>query len=267
MTISVSVISSPVYYLGDEIKVDVRLTNIEDHQDSISLPILASGKLKYDIFKILLNRTSVIDYEGLLVKAQPVLSTLDYNESVEFSVFLGREYDIKDLGRYSVCTNSFYDDSVEVDFEVLSGKGQPVKTWLDLESQNAAFKRAVKTFGTHTSYGATDQQFADLKIAHNKALSAFSFINSFGASVSSVIREPYKSVICSSGHHAKNTLEKFLDINTYMYDSMIYVFNSPDCQAGVFGFVWKSDVSKTVYLCEEYNNAVTYPTEANRYDT
>lgn len=270
MSILVEVRAEPYYLLGSEVPVSIKVKNTEETIDYIDLPILSSGKLKSDIFQVLFSEDPVVDYSGMLVKYKASPVSLSYNESVQFSVLLAREYKIQEPGFYTVCSSYFGDDHgvLKIKFEVLLG-AEPVQTWFDIAHTQLYAKKTFKSFGTHDVYGATDKQFEDLQVAHKKAVEASDHIaySGFTDDVPEELGDSYSSVICKAGYHAKSTLLKFKHVSKYISSHMQYIFKSPECQSGVYGFVYKSENEKKIYLCEEYDKAQSYPTKNERYDT
>lgn len=264
------------YELGDDIVATLTITNRELDSIGINIPVTASGKLKSDIFT-LSKDNEFIEYRGVFIKAKTEPVLLSFNQSIAFSFSLGREYEIESSGNYTLELNAeeypvASHAKTSCKFYVHSDSfSKPSLSWRQLEEESGRVSKILyKQFGTHTAHHAGDKQFADLKTAHEKALSVSSYINDFLSichdKLAGALHLTYQSIFCNQSLGWKKTLDQFSKIHEFLERDVVYHFGI-GCEEGVYAYVYSKDPNKNIYLCDGYNEATTYPNEVNQVDT
>lgn len=275
-TVSISISNNRTYHIGDEIAVSIRISNHNNESSEFPMPVIASGKLKFDLFHVEDEGHNEIGYEGLLVKARRTVVVIEPGESIEFPIFMAREYSFVKEGNYSFKTDYFkaftIEEEIHSSFELTAGNAySPVLTWsASFLKTNVHGKYLAKTFDTHDVIRATDEQFVDLKNAHRQAINALDYIGNQldGAqTLPKTLVNHYQKLFCSASVYWEDTLAKYTSIRNYMQTKVKYWFKHPDCDAGLFGFVYKEDPNKNIYLCDAYDDAHVFPDNKHPYDT
>lgn len=83
-----------------------------------------------------------------------------------------------------------------------------------------------------------------------------------------ILSEYYRDIFCVSNKDWQNTFKKFNVIQDFLKDDVTYKFKGEECNDdNIYGYVYKNDIHKNIYLCEAYNQAPIFPTQTQKYDT
>lgn len=211
----------------------------------------------------------------MLVKAKDVPAPIEPSETISFVVNLAKEYLIDNAGSYTIrindnyCNSQHYQTANDTFIEVFNEELQPVTTWYQTSSASQKLhSSAIKSFGSHKAYYATDVQFKELKEAHYKA---YEILENIQASNGTFLRKfvtPYKEMFCSNDTSAwPFVYSNMTHMKSYMDVGMKYHFNSADCGPRVYAYVYPADKEKSIYLCEQYDKSSSFPSEEHPYDT
>ena len=262
------------YVLGDTITVIVEYLNQGTKDISVSSPTVG-GALKHSIFDVF-RYGNKVDYHGMDMKVKEDVMTLVPNDVFKTSVSLNMEYLIDSVGEYTVVLNHndallSIDAKRSISFKVISDSARKVaiNTWFRLAKSFASFKKKEndKFFDSHIVYGATENQFQELKQAHGKVGITLKYISLHTDSVlPQKFEEHYKNVLGTSNMWP-SVFMTYHKMQVYFLDAMKYHFDGSRCTDITYGYVFPSDPEKNIYLCNQYLLAATYPTSDKPYDT
>lgn len=277
--LNISIVTEPKYCFGDDIIVKVVFSNNGTTKAPVWLPVTATGKLKDDIF-VLSHGTQDIEYHGMTVAELSDVVYVFPNINIEFSVRLAREYLIVEGGEYSLqletglmlqgspcisaCsgTSTFFLDK--------SLQRPAVVTWAQLASiARLSSTINYKMFATHHVYGATNEQFEKLQEAHEKASSALEYIKAQPSeSLPSAFVAHYEHLFCANNEGVWPTVHaKYARMYAFMRQELIYHFHGSECDSDTYGYTFRVDPEKNIYLCDLYDRAPSFPENLAMHNT